>query len=405
MRDIHKFDDPYFEEFQRLVDRRGTGCKKWDLLDKIFGEHPKGMLPFWIADTEFRSPDPVIGALRDRVEHGVFGYPVRDGQVSQAVAEWWGRRHRFDVDPRWVCHSHGVMGGIAVSLRVFTSPGDPVVVQTPIYPPFRWVVENNQRRLVENPLVERDGVYRMDLAGLERAFRGGARAMLLCSPHNPTGRVWTREELREVAGLAERYRVLVISDEIHGDLVYPGDHAHIPFPSVSPWALDNSLLFASPSKSFNLAGFYTAYAIIPDGAKRKAYEAEMNRLFMDQGNELGQVAMKAAYLEGEAWLNGLVRYLEGNRGRAVEFLRGMRGVRVTIPEGTFLMWIDFGGMLRGRGLTAGEFLKGAGVALNKGESFGEGFELYGRLNFGCPRQMLDEGLQRIRSRAEELGLL
>ncbi|MCX7828574.1 MAG: pyridoxal phosphate-dependent aminotransferase [Thermanaerothrix sp.] len=402
---MESLDDwsPY--DFHRPVERRGTGCKKWDLLDKIFGEHPLGMLPFWIADTEFRSYQGVVGALKERVEHAVFGYPMRDPSVPEAVAAWWSRRHRFDVAPRWVCHSHGVMGGIAVALRVFTSPGDPVVVQTPIYPPFRWVVETNHRRLVENPLREEDGVYRMDLEGLERAFKGGAKAMLLCSPHNPVGRVWTRDELWALAELAERYRVLVVSDEIHSDLVYPSSNSHTPFPSVSKWCLENSLVFGSPSKSFNLAGFYTAYAIIPNGAMRKAYESELNRLFMDQGNELGQVAMKAAYLKGEGWLEDLVRYLDGNRRFAADALGAMKGVRVTVPEGTFLMWIDFSSMLRDTDLTAGEFLKGAGVALNKGESFGEGFELYGRLNFGCSRSMLVEGLMRIRGRAEELGLL
>lgn len=390
--------------FGRLVKRAGTGCKKWDLLDKIFGDHPSGMLPFWIADTEFVSPEEVLSALKERVDHGVFGYPVRDPLVASAVAEWWERRHGFQVDPRWVCHSHGVMAGIALALRIFTSRGDSVVVQPPIYPPFRWVVENNHRHLLESPLLEGDGGYLMDFPGLERAFRDGARAMLLCSPHNPTGRVWTRDELEELTSLAERYGVLIISDEIHADLVYSTSHPHVPFPSVSPWAMRSSVVFASPSKSFNLAGFYTAYALIPDGAMRRAYEAELNRLFLDQGNELGQLAMRVAYHRGGPWLDSLISYLKANRDVALDHLAEIPGVRAFAPEGTFLLWIDFRDLLKDV-MPAADFLRGAGVALNKGESFGDGFHGYGRLNFGCQRSMLMEGLSRIRRRAQELGLL
>jgi cystathionine beta-lyase len=391
-------------DFHEPVPRAGTGCKKWDLLDRIFGEHPRGMLPFWIADTEFRVPEEVVEELRRRVDHGIFGYPVRDQRAVEAVARWWGRRHRWEVDPGWICHSHGVMGGVALAIRLFTREGDRVAVQTPIYPPFRWVVENNRRVLVENPLVMRDGRYHMDLNGLEEIFASGARALLFCSPHNPTGRVWTRGELEALAALAERYGVLVISDEIHCDLVYDGSPGHVPFPSVSPWAREGSILFSSPSKTFNLAGFYTAYGIIPNGAMRRAYETELNNLFMDQGNELGQRAMGAAYSAGEAWLEGLLSYLKANRDLAVRRLGSIPGVIPTVPEGTFLMWIDFGGLLRDTGLTAAGFLKGLGLALNKGESFAEGHQAFARLNFGCPRAMLEEALGRIEEGARAIIL-
>ena len=389
-------------DFDVSVPRKGTGCKKWDLLGSLFGQ--EDLLPLWIADTEFPAPPPVLEALHRRVDHGIFGYPVRGRSVREAVAGWQRSRHGWDVDPDWVCHAPGVMPGVAVALEALTRPGDGVVVQPPVYPPFHSVVEANGRRLLWNPLVRREGRYGMDLEGLERHLAAGSRTVLLCSPHNPVARVWTREELTHLGQLCARYDARILSDEIHQDVVFSDGGVHVPLASLSRDLAARTLTFVAPSKTFNLAGFYTSGVVIPDPHLRGAYEKRLGSLFLAGANQLGLVAMEAAYREGGPWLDELLRYLEGNRDVLEAFLRDrLPGVVLDHPEGTFVFWLDFRAWETDPAAIQAFLVGEARVALNDGATFGPGGEGFARINIGCPRGMLLEGLKRIHSAAARRG--
>ena len=389
-------------DFDRPVLRKGTGCKKWDLLGTLFGE--EDLLALWIADTEFPAPLPVLEALHRRVDHGVFGYPVRGRSVREAVAAWERTRHGWDVDPDWVCHAPGVMPGVAVALEVLTRPGDGVVVQPPVYPPFPAVVEANGRKLLWNPLVRREDRYVMDLEGLEGLLAGGARAVLLCSPHNPVGRVWTREELSALAELCGRYDALILCDEIHQDIVFSDGGVHVPLASLGKEVARRTVTFVAPSKTFNLAGFYTSAVVISDPELRRAYETRLGALFLGGANQLGLVALETAYREGAPWLDALVRYLEENRNVLEAYLRDrLPGVRMDHPEGTFVFWLDFRDWEEDPEKLQAFLVREARVALNDGATFGPGGAGFARINVGCPRAMLLEGLERIREAAVRRG--
>ncbi len=380
-------------DFNQIIERRNSGSGKWDDADALFGA--EGVLPMWVADMDFLSPKPVLEALRQRVDHGVFGYPgSQRGPVLEAVTSWLQRRHGWAVEPQWLATTSGVVSGIHLAVRTFTDPGDEVIIQPPVYHPFFDCVRNHNRKLVENPLIVEHGRYRFDLEDLEKKART-ARLLILCSPHNPVGRVWTREELESVAAIAQRHGVLVISDEIHGDLIF-NPHRLVPFGTLANIRPENVITFLAPSKTFNLAGLAASIAVIPDPDLRQRFVDNQRILGVGKSNLLGLVALEAAYRHGEPWLEGLLDYLDGNARHLVEFARQeWPGISVDLPEGTYLAWLD----CRQLGLTEEElhslFFQQARVALNRGAQFGDGGRGHMRLNFGTPRQILDQGLERI----------
>ena len=382
-------------DFDRIIDRTGTASIKWDLADSLFSG--TGLLPLWVADMDFESPPEVIEALSERARHGIYGYTAPDPEYSPAIAAWFKDRHNWELDTSWLHFSPGVVTALNLLVQALTEPGDRVIVQKPVYYPFMSSIKNNGRTVLDNSLKLEGGRYVMDLDGLERVTRDpGARLLLLCNPHNPVGRAWTREELKALGDICIARGIPVVSDEIHCDLVYPG-RRHAPFGSLGDSYLQNSITCISPSKTFNLAGLQTASLVIADPEIGKKYRRALERFGLKWPNLFGATALTAAYRHGADWLDQLMEYIAGNYRFLKEFIGAeIPAIRVIEPEATYLVWLDF----RGLGLDAGALktlLCGAArVALNEGYTFGspegDGFE---RINIACPRSILREALTRI----------
>jgi cystathionine beta-lyase len=388
-------------DFDTPVARRGTNCSKWDGLKKEFGR--EDLLPFWVADMDFRSAPEIIAALREKVEFGVFGYPIMGDAGREAVAEWERTRHGWSVKPDDVGYVAGVVAGLAAAVIEFTEPGDGVVVQPPVYPPFFRVIRENGRTVVENPLREtRDG-YEMDLGHLRNALAPGVKALLLCSPHNPVARVWRGDELAALAEICAERGVMIICDEIHQDLVY-SDAKHVPMSLAAPSVSPLLVTLVAPSKTFNIAGLTASAWIAEDAGVAVRMKRALNRLQISSLNLMALTALEAAYSKGAPWLDAALAYLEKNRGFVEGFLRGeMPRVKLKHPEGTYIFWLDF----RDYGLSnyelANILINEARVALNNGANFGSSGGGFARLNIGCPRAQLAEGLDRIKRAFERIG--
>lgn len=379
--------------FDELIDRKGSYSMKWDTLKEIFGS--EDMLPFWVADMDFKAPPGVIEALSKRVEHGVFGYPAKGHSFFAAAAAWQHQRHNWQVETDWIVGSPGVVPAISMAILALTEPGDKIIIQPPVYPPFFQCVLKNGRQLVENPLMVVNGRYEIDFDDLKVKISSGAKMLLLCSPHNPVGRVWTREELTRLAQLCLEHNVIIISDEIHQDIVFSGSR-HIPTCSLGPEIEQQTIGLVAPSKTFNIAGLSTSLTIIPREDWRKAFQSMQEAMGLRLGNLFGVIALEAAYKEGADWLNQLLNYLEGNLEEIVAILGKLTPhIAVSRPEACYLAWLD----CRSLGLKQHElrqfFADQAKLGLNDGLAFGSQGRGYMRLNFGCPRQMLMKGLSRL----------
>ena len=376
-------------DFDRRIDRRSTASNKWRKFDK-------DVLPLWVADMDFASPEPVIRALRERAEHGVYGYVYEEPEFFEVVADRIQKRYGWRVGPEAVVLLPGVIAGLNMAARVFATPGDGLLEQVPVYPPILRCPGNMGLTRDEAPLARRaDGRYEVDWEVFERAIHGRTRAFILCNPHNPTGRVYTREELARMAEICGRRGLAIIADEIHCDLLYAGQR-HVPIASLGPEVAARTVTLMSPSKTFNLAGLKCAIAVVTDAALREKFLATKVDLVANP-NVFGFAAALAAYRDGGPWLDALMVYLEANRDYTVKYVREhFPGVVVHPPEGLYLAWLDF----RPAGIPGNDpftfFLEQARVALNDGVTFGPGGEGFARLNFGCPRAMLTEGLDRMR---------
>lgn len=376
--------------FDRTPDRRGSNSYKWDVDDA-----PEDVLPMWVADMDFRVAPAIIDALSRKVEHGVFGYTYVPEDYYKAVEYWFRVRHGWTLDPRHIIYTIGVVPAISAIIKAVCAPGDKVIVQTPAYNCFFSSIRNNDCQLAANPLLRAaDGTYSIDFDGLENlASDPRAKIMILCNPHNPTGRVWTHSELMRIADICGRNGVLVLSDEIHCELVYPG-HRYIPYASLGEEIARNSVVCVSASKAFNIAGLQIANIVAPDPQLRAHIDKAININEVCDVNPFGVVATVAAYNESGWWLDALVEYLDGNRRMAVDFFRRyLPAYSVTDPEATYLLWID----CRNTGLSSAEIIvrlkNEAHVLLSPGEIYhGEGFI---RLNMACPRERLELALRRI----------
>ena len=377
---------PY--DFDRIIDRRGTESNKWH-------KYPPDVLPLWVADMDFASPEPVIRALRERVEHGVFGYGVEQPEFHQVMHDRFLKRYGWKVDPEAMVLMPGVTPGNNTACRAFGGPGDGIVMQLPVYPPILRLPDNvGMSRDAASLVRESDGRYTIDFDAFERAITPRTRMFVLCNPHNPVGRVFTREELLRIAEICLRHNLIICADEVHGDLIYTG-HSHVPIASLDPAIEARTITLLAPSKTFNLAGLKTSMAVIPNHALREKFMAA--RVDMVQtGNILGYTALLAAYRDGQPWLDELLRYLESNRDFLVKHVRSnFPGIEMGVPEGTYLAWLDCrrAGIPRNDPFTF--FLESGRVAFNDGTTFGPGGEGFVRLNFGCPRSLLVQGLERM----------
>jgi len=381
-------------DFDRVVDRTGTASRKWDARKDVFGT--TDILPMWIADMDFRCPPVVQEALQQRAAHGVYGYPERLENYYAAFVGWAKRRYDWQVDPAWILTTPGVVPAINAAILAFTEPGDGILIQPPVYPPFFSCPRLNGRTVIENPLHENeDGTWEMDFDDLKRKLALKPKVLVLCSPHNPVGRVWRREELQRVAELCLGNDVLMFSDEIHGDLLL-GNRRHISLASLSPDVAARTITCTAPSKTFNIAGLYTSAVVVSDPSLRARFGCMLEALDISGGNVFGITAFETAYDYGEDWLLELLMYLEKNADFMVDFLgKKIPRLRMAKPESTFLAWLD----CRALGLTQPElkrfFIKNAGVGLNDGLTFGEQGRGFMRLNYGCSNATLREGLEKI----------
>ncbi len=376
--------------FDGAPDRRASDSKKW-------GVYGAEVLPLWIADMDFPAPGPVIRALHERVEHGVFGYGMEPPELRQVVLERLRAYHGWEVSSEMLVFVPGVGTGFNLACRAVTSPGDGVLLQTPIYYPILRVPGNTGCTSDEMELTQRaDEQWAIDRDAFESAITDRTRIFILCNPHNPVGRVFRREELEQMAEICLRRDIVICSDEIHCDLVYPG-HQHVSIASLDPEIADHSITLIAPSKTYNIPGLLCSVAIIPNPELRARFEAA-GRDLVPEVNVMGLVAGLAAYRDCQPWLDELVTYLKTNRDYLCEYVTAQHlpGIRMAQPEGTYLAWLD----CREAGLPDNAhqfFLREAQVAVNDGKAFGRGGEGFVRLNFGCPRSRLEEALERMRA--------
>ena len=380
-------------DFDKIIERRGTDSLKYDLNRVIFGT--SNVLPMWVADMDFEVPDFIREAILRRAAHPVYGYTYRPGRFFEAAASWLHRRHGWHVSPGTFSFSPGIVPALNMIVMEFTRPGDRIVVQSPVYFPFFKAVTNHQRELVINQLVEEGGRYVIDFDRLEQQFSEGVRLFILSHPHNPVGRVWRREELDRLASLCIKYQVLVISDEIHSDLLLFGNR-HIPLATLGEEIANLTFTCIAPSKTFNLAGLYTSAVITTNPKLRKGYERILDAVHVGGGSLFGQVAFEAAYTHGDAWLGQLIKYLEKNYTTLHEFLQAkVPGVVVSPLEATYLVWLDLSFLGKDDKQLKQFVVKEAGLGLNDGPMFGPGGEQHQRINIATPLTVLNKGLQQL----------
>jgi cystathionine beta-lyase len=373
-------------DFDEIIYRRNTNSAKWDL-------ERDDLLPMWVADMDFKSPPEVIAALEERVQHGVFGYSGGYNGWYDSLAEWMNNRFNWKINKEWLTTSPGVVPALDMLVRALTQPGDGVIIQTPVYHPFFSVVLNNGCKLIENPLYLDGQRYRMDLDNLKKQIDSRTKLIIICSPHNPVGRVWSREELTTLGQLCLEHGIIVIADEIHSDLVFPGCQ-HTVFASISPEFEQNCVICNAPSKTFNIAGIQASSIIIPNENIRAAYKRILNTGELGLPNVFAAAALQAAYTWGEEWLEELLVYLQDNYRFAKDFIeQRIPEIKIVESEGTYLIWLD----CRGLGMKDEEldvFVKEkAHLLLSPGYIFGNSGSGFQRMNIGCSRALLEQGLQ------------
>ena len=388
-------------DFETIRRRENMGAFKWEMMKSVVGSVPEDLVPFSVADMEFVAAPCIVDALHRAVDFGTYGYTGANPKYNDAVCNWFKTRHNWEVKPEWLIQTYGVVSAMSATLKACTKPGDGVIYQPPVYGPFKRSIEGTGRVAVPNPLKYENGRYEMDFEHLESlCARDDVTMLMLCTPHNPTGRVWTRAELERVSDICLRHNVLVFADEIHCDFVY-APHVHIPFASLSEEAAQNCIVGTAASKTFNLAGLSSSNIIIPNEKLRTAFAAHADHFV----NYFGVAAVTAAYEEGAPWLDELKTVLQGNYEYCKQFLsEKFPSVTVVPLEGTYLMWVDFRSLGLDNAALAEFMTKKVGLALNEGHVFGEEGSGFERFVLACPRRYLEAAMQRLDKAAEEASL-
>ena len=387
--------------FDEEIDRFGSHCVKWDMMSKLYGVPEEDGLAMWVADMDFRPPACVQQALEAVAAHGVYGYFGNDGPYLDAIRWWMQERHGWAVAREWIFSTHGLVNGTGMCVDAYTNPGDGVVLFTPVYHAFARVIRAAGREVVECPLVLRGGRYEMDFDAYDAMMTGTERMVILCSPHNPGGRVWSRAELKGVAEFAKRHDLILVSDEIHHDLVMPGHH-HTAMPLVDDNLTERLVMMTASTKTFNIAGSHIGNVIIPDPDLRARFAARMGGLGISP-NSFGLFMATAAYSpEGAAWVDELIQYLDGNRRVFDEMVNAIPGVRSMPMESTYLAWVDFAGTGMDRAEFTARVETGARIAANHGPTFGKGGETFLRFNFATPRARVIEAGERLQKAFADL---
>jgi len=381
-------------DFDKIIDRRNTHSIKWDMMEPLYGVSPDDGLAMWVADTDFAVPDVVSARMRAMADHGVYGYVNCESEYKVAIQWWMENRHGWRVDADAIFTTTGLVNGVGMCLDTFTNEGDGIVLFTPVYHAFAKVIRLAGREVVECQMVQEDGAYKMDFAAYDAQMTGKEKMVILCSPHNPGGRVWTREELQGVADFCKRHDLMLISDEIHHDLVFEG-HTHIPMAVAAPDIADRLIMLTAPSKTFNFAGLHTGQVIIQDETLRERFRRRMLAIYL-QGNTAGEFATMAAYSpEGASYVAELVPYLAANKALFDEAVNAIPGLSSMELQSTYLAWVDFSGT----GMEREEFTRRveqvAKIAVNHGTTFGTGGESFLRFNLGTQRVRVEEACERL----------
>lgn len=380
--------------FDEIIDRSNTDCVKYDLRQLFFGT--ENVIPMWVADMDFRTPDFIMEAVRARAEHEILGYSIRPESYFTALTGWLKRRHNWEIQKEWIAFSPGIVPAVNMAVLAFSKQRDKIIVQPPVYFPFFDAVKKHGRKLVFNQLIMENGRYRMDYENLEQLCRDGARMLILSNPHNPAGNAWTSVELRQMADICLRYNTLIISDEIHSDLVNRG-FKHTVLASLSSEIAAQTITMTAPSKTFNIAGMATASVIISNPVLMKKFYKVLDAVHVEQGNIFGNVASEAAYSHGDVWLEQLLDYIDHNISTLTDFAeKHLPMVQVIRPEATYMAWLDFSKTgLHGKALKK-FVIEQASLGMNEGIQFGPGGEGYMRMNLACPRQTLLQALEQLK---------
>lgn len=387
-------------DFDRVIDRRNTSCLKYDFAEKR--GMPKDILPLWVADMDFKISSYIQDAVKEQAEHGIYGYNEARESYFEAVSGWMKTRHDWEVRPEWLVKTPGVVFALAMTVKAFTNVGDGILIQQPVYYPFSGVILDNKRRVVDNTLIQdQDGRYHMDVRDFEeKIVRENVRLFFLCNPHNPVGRVWSRQELETIGDICRRHQVIVVSDEIHADFVWQGKHQV--FAALKEEYADMTITCTAPSKTFNIAGLQTSNIFISNAGLRHQFKKQVDASGYSQLNGVGLAACEAAYRDGQEWYQGVSRYIKSNIDYLHEYLKEkLPEIKMTVPEGTYLVWLDFRGMnLKGSELE-NLVIKKAGLWLDSGTMFGDSGRGFQRINVACPRSILEEALKRLEQAVHE----
>jgi cystathionine beta-lyase len=378
-------------DFDRIIDRQNTDSLKYDFIKK-WGK-PEGVLPLWVADMDFRTPSCVIDALLEKCRHGIFGYSETRNDYYETLRNWFSSRFNWSIRPEWLVKTPGVVFAICTAIRALTDEGDAILVQQPVYSPFFEMILENKRKLITNQLVYSQGKYSIDFSDFEdKIIKSNAKLFILCSPHNPVGRVWTLEELLRLGEICLKHDVTVVSDEIHADFTYPG-HRHLVFADVKPEFSDITVTCTSPTKTFNLAGLHISNIFIANRDIRRKFKKELEKSGHSLSNIMGITACRAAYEGGSNWLIELNKYLSGNLDLLRSFLKQkLPQIKLIEPEGTYLVWLDFSALGLDDKKLEDFILNEAGLWLDSGTMFGIGGEGFQRINIACPRSVLEKAL-------------
>lgn len=379
--------------FDKIIDRTNNFSAKWSEMNKNFGTN--NLLPMWVADMDFLTAPCVMEALKDRLEQGIFGYTTRPSSYNESIVNWLDNRFSWKINQEWLMFSPAVITSISLLIQNLTQKNDKIMIQEPVYSPFHNIVESNERNLVISPLVRLDdGSYVMDYEDIEAKIKD-VKVFILCNPHNPVGRVWTREELTRLGEICLKHNVLVISDEIHSDIILK-NHKHTPFASISKEFRENTITCMAPTKTFNLAGLQSSFLVISNPYYYEVMDKAFSILDIKRNNAFSLVATEAAYNYGEDWLYELIKYIEDNVDFAIDYIKNhMPQLKVKKPEGTYLLWVDFSNLNVDKKDLKNALINKGRIALSDGSSFGIGGDGYYRINLACPRSMVLEGLKRI----------
>ena len=386
-------------DFNTITDRHNTNSIKTDFA--VLRGKPEDVLPLWVADMDFPTAPCILEALHKKVDHGIFGYSCIDQNYFESVKNWMKTEHNFEIERKWIVTTPGVVFAIACAIKAFTKENEAVIIQTPVYYPFKNMIDLNNRKCVTSSLIEKNGKYQIDFEDFEiKIKQNNVRLFILCSPHNPVGRVWTKDELSRLAEICEKHNVIVFADEIHNDFILPG-HTHTVFSTISQYAAQNSIVSTSASKTFNLAGLQFSTNFIQNPVLKKKFHDERNKIGYDEPSIMGLVAAQAAYQNGKSWLTALKNHLQEN----LDFLRNwlktnLPKVRLIEPEGTFLLWLDFSAYNFSDKELDEIIVHKAKVWLDRGTMFGFEGNNFQRINIATPRPLLQEALERIKNPLE-----